>query len=94
MGILKRFVEDYKRKKEKYGELKEDYEIQHKVQERMKNANERELERYYEEERQKMIEKQLVHYRKKKSDDMWHSSNLIGKKAKNNFKLGGSIFLK
>lgn len=94
MGILRRIIDDYKRKKQKYGEVKEDYDIQKKVQERSKNANERELERYYEEERQKMIEQELKKFRKKKSDDIWHSTNLMGSRAKNNWKLGGSMFLR
>lgn len=40
---------------------------------REKNANERELERYVEEDRQKRIDFELAKYRKRKQREMWHT---------------------
>ena len=41
--------------REKFSELQQEDRLQHRVQERKKNSNERELERFQEENRQKMI---------------------------------------
>ena len=71
MGLLKKFIEGYKRKKEKYQEVEEDYQVQKMLVQRQKNANERELESYYEELRQRKINSELAKMRKMKQDEMW-----------------------
>ena len=81
MGILKEFVQRLKEKKEREAQYSEDLSIQKRVAEKQKNANERELERYYEEMRQKNINNQLSKFKKQKTKEMW-SSNLFS--AKNN----------
>lgn len=76
MGILKDFVQRYKQNKERYKDAEVELNIHKKLQERQKNANERELERYLEEQRQKHIENELHKFRKKKQNDMWKSNML------------------
>ena len=78
MGILKNLIARYKEKKEREKSLAEDIHIQKRVMEREKNANERELERYYEEMRQRRIESQLKRFRKQKTKEAW-SSNIFTK---------------
>ena len=81
MGILKEFVRRLKEKKEREQQYSEDIGIQKRVAEKQKNANERELESYYEEMRQKRIKNQLSKFKKQKTQEMW-GSNLFS--AKNN----------
>lgn len=52
--------------------------IQRILDAREKNANERELERYMEEERQEKIKKALECYRKKQKRDFWKSNTMNG----------------
>ena len=81
MGILKDFVQRLKEKKAREQDYSDDLAIQKRVAEKQKNANERELESYYEEERQKNIKNQLSKFKKQKTQEMW-GSNLFS--AKNN----------
>ena len=81
MGILKDFVQRLKEKKAREQDYSDDLAIQKRVAEKQKNANERELESYYEEMRQKNIKNQLSKFKKQKTQEMW-SSNLFS--AKNN----------
>lgn len=74
MGLLKNIIDKMKAKKAKESELDEDMKIQHRVIERQKDANERELERYYDDERKKKIAKQLKMFRSKKSYELWHTN--------------------
>ena len=89
MGILKDFIARYKEKKEKEKTLAEDIHIQKRVMEREKNANERELERYYEEIRQKRIENQLKKFRLNKTREIM-TTNIFAQKG-NMFK--GNCYL-
>ncbi len=75
MGLLQEAIQRMKDKKQKFKDADEDFKIQHKLEERRKNANERELERYQEEGRQKQIQEALSFYRKQKSSEMWHTNN-------------------
>ena len=52
--------------------------IQRLLDAREKNANERELERYMEEERQEKIKRALDGYRKKTKREFWHSNTMNG----------------
>ena len=58
-------------KSEKYKEMEEDYRLQKILHERQKSSNERELERFHEEGRQKRINEDLNNIRKKKQREMW-----------------------
>lgn len=80
MGILKDLVQRYREKKIKEREYGEDIKIQRNVTEKMKNANERELERYMEESRQERIENQLRRLRKQKTHKLM-TSNIFAQKG-------------
>jgi DNA-binding transcriptional regulator GbsR (MarR family) len=64
--VLKEFLKRMREKKEAFREVQTNDRVQTMVQERKKNSNERELERYMEEDRQKMIKSQLEMYRNRK----------------------------
>ena len=89
--MIKELLEKYRRKKEvEEGYMDED-RITHRIQERKKNANERELERYYEEERQERIKKELDGFRKKRHHKIMTESKVLDNnkkmlKSKNIFK--------
>lgn len=57
------------------------------IEERKKSANQRELERYYNEEKEKSIKKQLEYMRKKRQDDInfghnpLNAENVVAKKG-------------
>ncbi len=67
-------------KDEEFAEMQHQDRIQTKVVERKKNSNERELERFQEEERQEMIKKQLAEFRQKKKDEFFHGPNVLEQK--------------
>ena len=77
MGLLQNFLDRWKLKKAKEKEISEDYDINKRVLEKHKNANERELERYMEEDRQAMIQKRLELYRKRKTNEMWQGAPVL-----------------
>ncbi len=54
---------------EKFKEMQEDVRFQKVIVERQKNANERELEKFQEEERQETIKKRLIQFRKMRQEE-------------------------
>ena len=76
MGI-KDLIANIKRKREHYQEIDNDFQFNKKVHEKEKSSNERELERYYEEERQELIKQQLQIHRKKDQDEFWHGHSIL-----------------
>lgn len=74
--VLERMNEKNKLKKEKIRAMAEDIKMQRIVNERLKNSDERELDRFYEEERQKQIKENLEEFRKVKQRNLW-SSNIF-----------------
>lgn len=76
MGLLKKVLEKYKQRKEKFKEMESDLHLQKVLNQRQKNANERELEAYYEDERQRAIKTQLERFRRNASNEMWKGNIL------------------
>ena len=74
MGFLKDMVAKYKEKSQKEKALEEDIHIQERVMEKKKSANERELESYMREQREKQIQSRVERIRKQKMDSMWKAS--------------------
>jgi hypothetical protein len=74
------FLAKWKANKEQFKEMQRLDKLQTVVEQRKKNANERELEGYMEEERQKQIKVQLDHYRQKKKDEM-RQTTMLGHKS-------------
>ncbi len=87
MGMLKDFIERWKGKRAKSKELEDDVNIRERIVQKRKNANERELEGYLEEERQKAIKNQIEKFRERKKQEHWHSptaldtENMFNKKS-------------
>lgn len=71
MGIVQNLIRKWKDKKEE----KEDYEREQRMMEKFEarkmGSDERELKRFHEEDRKKMIKKELARRRKIMNDDVW-----------------------
>lgn len=91
MGI-KDLIAKLRAKKEKYSEFAEDQRIQEKYFERKKSSNERELERFISEEREKHIQEELNKFRKAREHETRYGNQII--KVKNMFKGNGESLLK
>lgn len=61
----------------KYKEAEENMRIQKTLEERQKSSNERELDRYFQEKREKEIKEQLDHIRSKQNKENWKGDNLM-----------------
>jgi len=82
MGIfdmIRKWNDRKKLKTEKFKQMQEDYRLNKILEERQKSANERELERYFEEQRQKQITEELKKIRVQKNHEMWKGNNIGGK---------------
>jgi len=77
---LKETLQKLTGKNNEYKRQFQEEQVQRKIQrilnEREKNANERELERYIEEERQRKIKMALDGYRKKHQREFWHTNSI------------------
>jgi len=77
MGVLQDFINRWKERKAKSKNIEEDIRIHEKIIEKGKSANERELEGYLEESRQKQIKAQVDQFREQKKQEHWHSPTSI-----------------
>ena len=72
MGLIQNLIAKAQEKKAKFEEVQEDDRIHNKIAIRKLSANERELNKFREEDRQERIKQMLNHYRKKKREEIWH----------------------
>lgn len=79
MDTIRKFNENKKEKSSKFKELQEDYRMQKTLEQRQKSNNERELERFMNEKREKMITTQLKKIRKQETKKMWKGNMFAGK---------------
>jgi len=82
MGFIQDMIRKFKEKNEKEKTLEEDMRIQDRVVEKTKSANERELERYMKENREKQIEHKLVGLRQRQSNEIWKANLLKSSKVR------------
>ena len=75
--MLKELLNKFRERKAAMSNIDQDYRINKTLEQRRKTADERELERYMEEERQKQISLQLQQIRKKKNEMAWRGENNI-----------------
>lgn len=73
MGMLQDFINRWKERKAKAKSMEDDVRIQEKIIQKRKSANERELEGYLEEQRQKQIKAEVDKFREMKKQEHWHS---------------------
>tara|TARA_R100000789_G_C2993731_1_gene146827 strand:- start:486 stop:836 length:351 start_codon:yes stop_codon:yes gene_type:complete len=96
MAFPKMFLKNLA-KSEKFKALQEDLKMQKMLEEREKSSNERELERFYEEEREKQIKVNLEEFRKHRQADAQKTTVLAGPnmfKGKGNIMSGETTVLK
>ena len=75
--MLKQLLQKFRERKEAMGEIEDDYRINKTLEQRRKNSNERELEKYFEEQRQKQIAAKLTQIRKKRNEIAWKGEKNI-----------------
>jgi len=90
MGFLRDLLNKLREKKERANAYSEDLHAQKRAQEKEMSSNERELNSYVEEEREKQIKELVDKYRKKKNDEFWYG-NQVHKDKRNIFKGQQSI---
>lgn len=102
--ILERLGEKRRQEKEMFRQMQKKVKFQQMIEERMKSANERELERYMDEDREEMIKDKLEFMRKKRQNEInfghnpLDTPNITNKtdwevlKEKNQFKQKGCMF--
>jgi hypothetical protein len=102
--ILERAARNRKEKKEIFKRMQEQDKMENMLEERKKSSNQRELERYIKEEREKQIKEQLDFMRKKRRDEIAFGSQPLNiknitnhtdwevLKEKNQFAKKGNMF--
>jgi len=71
MDTIRRINENKKAGSDKFKKMQEDYRLNKMLEERMKSSNERELEKYYEKQREKRIKEELDAIHKQQNKDSW-----------------------
>lgn len=90
MSIISNLIGRAKQKKEKLNEVEEDYNIHKKVADKQLSANERELNSYRKENRERHITRMLEAERKKRLHEWWTGHSIL--KEKNQFANQKNIF--
>lgn len=75
--MLKELLNKFRERKQAMQQVDDDYRINKTLEQRRKSANERELERYFEEQRQKQIALTLHKIRKKQNEIAWRGEKNI-----------------
>lgn len=102
--LLEKLTGRRKERSEKFKEMEEDYRLQKMLEERQKSSNERELERFQNEEREEVIKEHLDFYRKRRDEDIKFGHNPLDAKnimksewevlkEKNQFAHKGNMFV-
>ena len=78
--VIKRIGERQRAKKELIANMSDQLRFQKIVEDRTKSANERELERYQNEDRESMIKEHLEYARKKRKEDIEFGHNPVDAK--------------
>lgn len=77
MDVLKKYGKDKAELKSKFKQAEQEMKIQQMLEERQKSSNERELERYVKQEREKQIKNKLDKIRKIKTKASWKDSSIL-----------------
>lgn len=83
--MIKEYLQRIKERKQRLKDAQDDYNIQKKITERQKSSNERELEKFKEEDRQERIKNELNKYRKRQTTNLYYNSGILNNN-KNLFK--------
>jgi len=79
IDIIRKWQESKKEKSEKFKEMQENDKLTRMLEERKLSSNERELNRYMKEQREKKIKETLDEIHKKRNHESWKGSNIVGK---------------
>lgn len=79
MGLLTSLFSKKREQSERFKQMEEDLRLQKLLEARQKNSNERELDRFVEEERQQKIKLALEHFRKQRQREAMETTVLGGK---------------
>ena len=95
--MIRELLEKAREKREMEKNMDREYNVHNKLMEKRKSANERELEKYMEEDRQKRIKKELEFHRKKKDNEYNYGHKILTNnnkliKQKNIFKNNRRLF--
>jgi hypothetical protein len=74
MGMLQEMIARFKQKSEKQKAYEEDLSIQRRVEEKSKSANERELESYMKEDRERQIKFKVERIRRQKMNNIYKAT--------------------
>jgi len=76
-NLLKGISENKKELKLKFKEAQQEQKVQHMLEEREKSANQRELERYLKDQKEKIIKEELDKIHKKQNADNWKGKSIL-----------------
>ena len=79
MDIIRNWSEKRKEKSETFKKMQEQDRLENMLLERKKSANRRELEKFYKDEEEAEIKKQLDIIHKKQNQDNWKSNSILNK---------------
>lgn len=82
MGIkelLQRWKDNRQASSAKFKEMQEEQRLQKMLEERQKSANQRELERYMRDQKEKMIKEELEKIHTRQNKENWKGNNFGGK---------------
>ena len=96
MGLLQNAMAKFRERNRRVGDIEDEFRAQQKAREKMLTSDERELERFIEEQRQRDIKAELEYFRKKKEAEerrtfMLDKKNIFNKQ-KNLFNKQRNIF--
>ena len=77
MDFIRKFSEKKKLKSAKYKQLEEDDRLQTMLEERKKSSNQRELEKHYKDQKEKMIKTALDKVRKQRNRETWKDNSIL-----------------
>jgi hypothetical protein len=89
--MISNAISNMRGRKEKYREMDENYRLEKTLHERQLSPNERELMKYREEQRQKIIDYQVKKFRKQKQGEFWHGNKVYEQKPLFNRKDGKTL---
>lgn len=74
---LRDWYEKFVRKRDAFTVADEQQQIEKKLQQRRLSADERELNRFLEDERQRDVKEMLAYYRKRQQEETWHGKTAL-----------------
>ena len=92
MGLIQDFIRSRQKKKKLYEEMETESRYSDLVQERKLTVEERDLNRYMEEDRQARIKQLLKKYQKQRHNEIWHGKTCL--ETPNMFKNSPSMMTK